>query len=444
MNKTHNKIHLVQYLMPPVTHHSTATWKHPRNMMGGQFRFDRPEIWQHVARLCEQAKYDAVFLADVEGLYSDWGASPAGAVQYGSQSICFEPTIVLTWMAAATSQLGLVMTLTTNSYPPYVAARKFATLDHLSAGRAGWNLVAAFHQAAFQNLGQTHVLDHAERYERADEYLDLCYRLWDSWEEDAVVMDSAGDTFADPTKVHEVNFEGKWFQCRGPLNIHRSPQGKPVIAQAGQSEQGRAFAAKHAEIIFSIQPYRDGMQEYYADVKARMQKCDRDPDTCKILFGMQPIVGETPDSARAKADFHNALLTPEGGLVQLSAVLGQDLSQLNLDDPLANLPPAPGIQGLLDAYTHSSQGKTATIRDMALDMSRGVSVPQVVGTPEQIADWMQETMQIVGGDGFILSPVYLPGSIEEFASMVVPVLQRRRLVRTEYTNGTLRDNLLAF
>jgi FMN-dependent oxidoreductase (nitrilotriacetate monooxygenase family) len=308
----------------------------------------------------------------------------------------------------------------------------------------GWNLVAAFHQAAFQNLGQTHVLDHAERYERADEYLDLCYRLWDSWEEDAVVMDSAGNTFADPTKVHEVNFEGKWFQCRGPLNIHRSPQGKPVIAQAGQSDQGREFAARHAEMIFSIQPYRDGMQEYYTDVKARMRKCGRDPDTCKILFGMQPVVGETQDSAQAKADFHNALLTPEEGLVQLSAVLGQDLSQLNLDDPLTTLPPVAGIRGLVDAYTRSGEGKEVTIRDMALDMSRGVSVPQVIGTPEQVADRMQETMEIAGGDGFILSPLYLPGSIEEFASMVVPVLQQRGLVRTEYIDGTLRDNLLAF
>ena len=442
---TKTKMHLIQFLMPPVMHHSTATWKHPRNMMGNHFRFDRPEIWEYVARLCEQAKYDAVFMADVEGLYADWGGNHHGAVQYGSQSICFEPSILASWMAAATTQVGIVLTLSTASHPPYVAARKFATLDHLSSGRAGWNVVTSFSNGAFRSLGLSKTLGHDERYDRAEEYLEVCYRLWESWDEDAVVMDVEGDMFADPTKVHDVDFSGEWFTCRGPLNVPRSPQGRPLIVQAGASERGRAFAAKHAEMIFSIQPYRDGMQEYYRDIKTRMAQDGRDPTTCKVLFGVQFVVGESEEIAREKAELHNALITPEAGLVELSATVGHDLSHVNLDDPLTSLPPIPACQGIVDAYHRSAAGKEATIRDMALDMARGVSLPQVVGTAEQIADWMEETMEMVGGDGFFLSPLYLPGSIEEFAGLVIPILQRRELVRTEYVSGgTLRDNLLAF
>ncbi len=205
------KFHLIQYHMLPVTHHSMVTWKHPRNMMGDRYRFDRPEIWQYVARLCEQAKFDAVFTADVEGIYAEWQNSYRGAVRYGAQVPCFEPTVIMTFMAAATKYIGIAVTLTTNSYPPYVAARKFATLDHLTYGRAAWNVVTAFHHAAFQNLGYDDIRIRTERYDRADEYMEVCYRLWESWDEDAIVMDVERDMFADPSKVHEINFEGKWL-----------------------------------------------------------------------------------------------------------------------------------------------------------------------------------------------------------------------------------------
>ena len=275
----------------------------------------------------------------------------------------------------------------------------------------------------FKNLGYERVADHEERYDRADEYMEVCYRLWDSWDEDAVVMDVERDMFADPAKVHELNFQGKWFKCRGPLNVPRSPQGKPVIAQAGQSHRGLEFAARHGEMIFAIQPFLDGMKQYHDDFKARMRNYDREPEEAKVLFGIIPIIGETEEIAKAKAAFSNSLVSPEAGLVQLSAITGFDLSTANLDDLLTSLPPIPNVRGMVDAYTRTVEGRKATIRDMAMDIARGISVPHVVGTPEQVADWMEETMETVGGDGFMVSSTHLPGSIEEFAGLVVPILQ---------------------
>jgi long-chain alkane monooxygenase len=444
------RFHLVQYLMPPVQHHSMVTWKHPRNMLGGVYRWDRPEVWQEVARICEQARYDAIFFADTEGVYSEWQGSHEAAVRYAAQAPCFEPTVLMTYLAAVTTRLGLAFTLNATSYPPYVTARKFATLDHLSNGRAAWNVVTGFHHAAFQNLGLPEIIEHDERYDRADEYLEVCYRLWESWDEDAVVMDAARDMFADPAKVHAIDFEGRWYRCRGPLNIHRSPQVRPLIVQAGSSDRGREFAARHAEMIFTIQPGIDAMKSYYDDVKSRMMRGGRDPDTCKIMYGLQTFVGETEAIAREKAEFHNAMATPEAGLVWMSGTAGYDFSGRihNLDDPAEVLSgvQAQGIRGarerrLLPADGHG--GAPPRVRDVGLRSARGAFL-QVVGTGEQVADWMETAIDTVGGDGFFLSPAYIPGSIEEFAGLVVPILQRRGLVRTEYINGTLRDNLLAF
>lgn len=444
--------HLVQYLMPPVQHHSMVTWKHPRNWGGGLYDWDGPEIWQQVARVCEAAKYDAIFLADTEGIYSEWQGSPAAAVRYAAQAPCFEPSTLISFMGAVTRQLGLAITLTTMSYPPYVAARKLATLDHLSRGRSAWNVVTSFHHAAFQNLGIDEILDHDTRYDRADEYLEVCYALWDSWEPGAVVMDVARDMFADPTRVHEINFEGKWFRCRGPLNVHRCPQGRPVIVQAGASPRGISFAARHAEMIFSVQSDIASMRRYYDDVKGQVVNLGRDPDSCKIMFAAQVFVGETEGIAREKADLHNSMVSPEAGLVWLSSLAGADYSPLaaDLDAPASALADLarPGIQGSVPAPRASREapagaGAGPSLRDVATRAALGAFL-QIVGSAQQVADQLAERMASVGGDGFFLSPAYVPGSTEEFATQVVPILQRAGLVRTEYTGRTLRENLLAF
>jgi alkanesulfonate monooxygenase SsuD/methylene tetrahydromethanopterin reductase-like flavin-dependent oxidoreductase (luciferase family) len=243
--------------------------------------------------------------------------------------------------------------------------------------------------------------------------------------------------------VHPINFAGKWFKVAGPLNINRSPQGKPLIVQAGQSGRGQEFAARHAEAVFSIQWEVAGMKRYYDSLKGKMVKYGRNPDSLKVFFEVQPIVGETEEIAEAKAAVHNSMVNVEAGLIILSGHLGYDLSREDLNATVEGLT-VPGIQGLVDMYTHSSSGQLQTLGDIAKAHARGVGVPQIVGTAPQIADWMESAMAAVGGDGFLLSPAYVPGSIEEFVELVIPELQRRGLVRTEYLDGTLRDNLLAF
>jgi FMN-dependent oxidoreductase (nitrilotriacetate monooxygenase family) len=438
--------HLALFTMPPVAHHSLGTWKDPRNLRRG-YHWSTGEPWMHVAKLAERAAFDFVFAADVECIYDVHGGSYEPAVRYGIQTPSYDQTVVLSYMAAATRNIGVVSTLTTLGSVPYVTARKFATLDNLSGGRVGWNVVAGAQKASARNVGLPENYKHDERYERAEEYLELCYRLWDSWEEDAIVADAENDVFADPKKVHAINFEGRYYRSAGPLNVNRSPQGRPVIAQAGTSERGLDFGAKHGEVLFSLQPFPEGMKWYRDELRERAAtKFGRDPDTLKVYYGFQPFVGETEEIARQKADRHNALISPEAGLAMLSGHMGYDLSQHPLDEPIERFAEleVPGSQGTIDMYTRISNDSIETLADIGRMHGRSVGAPQVVGTAEQIADWMQETMEFVGGDGFMLSPAYLPGSVEEFVDLVVPVLQDRGLVRSEYVPGGLRDNVMAF
>jgi FMN-dependent oxidoreductase (nitrilotriacetate monooxygenase family) len=438
------KFHLAQYTMLPVTHHSTATWKHPRTMKGG-WEFDRPEVWQHVAQVCENAKLDFFFSADTEGVYSDYQNSWQPAVRYAAQVPCFDTGTIMCWLAAATRQIGIVQTVSTAAIPPYLVARRLATFDHLSRGRAGINIVTAFHKSATRNLSlaDSYHLQHDNRYDRADEFMEVCYRLWDSWDTDAVVQNSEGDMFADPSKVHAIDFHGEYFQVAGPLNIHRSPQGRPLIVQAGQSKRGTEFAALHAEAVFSIQRDRQGMKSYYDRLKTEISRVGRNPEHCKVFFGVQVFVGETTEIAREKAALHNAMVSPEAGLTMLSGHLGHDLAIEDLDAVAAHLK-VQGLQGLIDAYRDSGSEGDITLRQMARTHGISVSVPQVAGSATEVADWMADTIDAVGGDGFLLSPAYVPGSITEFCELVVPELQKRGRVRRGYCDGTLRDNLLAF
>jgi alkanesulfonate monooxygenase SsuD/methylene tetrahydromethanopterin reductase-like flavin-dependent oxidoreductase (luciferase family) len=249
--------------------------------------------------------------------------------------------------------------------------------------------------------------------------------------------------FADPSKVHAIDFHGEYFQVAGPLNIHRSPQGRPLIVQAGQSKRGTEFAALHAEAVFSIQRDRQGMKSYYDRLKTEISRVGRNPEHCKVFFGVQVFVGETTEIAREKAALHNAMVSPEAGLTMLSGHLGHDLAIEDLDAVAAHLK-VQGLQGLIDAYRDSGSEGDITLRQMARTHGISVSVPQVAGSATEVADWMADTIDAVGGDGFLLSPAYVPGSITEFCELVVPELQKRGRVRRGYCDGTLRDNLLAF
>lgn len=432
------KMHFAQFLMHSPTYHSLAMWRHPRTA-AANYDWARPELYQHIARVCERGKLDMVFFADVSFIADAYTGSLDPAIRYATQTPMHDPTPLLSWLGTATSTIGLAGTFSISHQHPFYAARLWATIDHLTRGRAGWNVVTSVNHNESANYGEE-LLAHDVRYERAEEFLEVCLKLWNSWEADAVVMDRERGVFADPAKVHRIEHEGRFFKSRGPLNVTHSPQNGPAIIQAGASPKGRAFATKYAEAIFAIQPFVEGAREYYEDMKTRMENCGRNPAHCKILFGVQPIVGRTEQEAREKQEFHNNLVSPEAGLTILSGHMDYDLSTLDLDQVFKHFE-VSSVQGLIDMYTKVA-GKHVTVREAARLHGQSVSLPQVVGTPKQVADQLEAYYDHAGGDGFMLTAIYSPGAIEEFVDLVVPVLQQRGRLRKDYQERTLREHLL--
>jgi FMN-dependent oxidoreductase (nitrilotriacetate monooxygenase family) len=429
-------MHIAQYLMHGPTYHSIAMWRHPRT--DRSYDWQRPELYQHIAQVCERGKLDMVFFADFNYIFDAYQGSPDAALRYAAQTPMHDPVPLLSWMAAVTSRIGLATTFAVSQQHPYYVARLFATLDHLTHGRVGWNVVtyANRHETT---QGYDEASQHDARYDRADEFLEVCDKLWQSWESDALIMDRDTGIFADPTRIHRIDHHGRFFRSRGPLHVTPSPQGRPVIIQAGASGRGRDFAARHAEVIFAIQPFVEGAAAYYSDVKGRMVNFGRHPNDCKILFGVQLFVAETEQAARDKQALHNSLVPLEGAIAHLSGSLNTDLSQTDLDTVLEAFE-ASRSQGVVDMYMRVA-GRQLTLRDMALRHGQSVGFPQLVGTPAQVADQLEAYYAQAGGDGFMLTMAYTPGAIEEFVALVVPVLQQRGLLRTEYRGQTLREIL---
>jgi FMN-dependent oxidoreductase (nitrilotriacetate monooxygenase family) len=430
-------MHLAQFLMHAPTYHSLAMWRHPRTA-AAPYRWDRPELYQHIARVCERGLFDMVFFADLIFISDTYTGSMAPTLRHAAQVPNHDPIPLLSFMGAVTSTIGLASTFSINNQHPFYAARLWATLDHLTRGRTAWNVVTALNHNQSANYGEA-LPPTDVRYERAAEFMEVCLKLWNSWEADAVVMDREHGVFADPGKVHRIEHEGRFFKSRGPLTVVRSPQNGPAIIQAGVSPKGRDFAARYAEAIFGIQPSIEMAAAYYADVKDRVAALGRDPGACKILFGVQPIVGATDAEAREKQAFHNSLVPLEGGLGILSGHLDFDCATLPLDAVMATID-EPRLQRMQRVYRTLS-GEALTVREVAQRHGQSVGLPQIVGTPEQIADQLEDYFTRVGGDGFMLSPIYTPGAIEEFVDLVVPVLQRRGLYRTAYRGHTQRDHL---
>jgi FMN-dependent oxidoreductase (nitrilotriacetate monooxygenase family) len=429
------KMHFAQFLMHGPTYHSLAMWRHPSTV--APYDWTHPELYQHLGQVCERGLFDMVFFADFNFIFDAYNASEDMAIRYAAQVPCHDPVPLLSWIAAATSTVGVAATVSVSDRHPYGVARLFATLDHLTRGRVGWNVVTSVNR--HERLRTQDILGHDERYAYADEFLAVCKQLWQSWEPDAVCMDRSSGIFADPTKVHRLNHVGQFFTSRGPLNVIRSPQSSPVIIQAGASARGRAFAAKHAEAIFAIQPFVDAAATYYQEVKGLMDTYGRNPADCQILFGVQPFVAASEAEARDKQALHNSLVPLEGAVAHVSGSMGYDCSQLSLDEVIAPFQ-AFRSQGIVDIYTRAA-GKTLTVRDMALMHGRSVALPQIVGTPEQVADQLEAYFHHVGGDGFMVSLAYTPGALEDFVTMVIPVLQRRGLYRQAYAGRTLREHL---
>lgn len=434
--KPRQRMHLAQFLVHGPTFHSLAMWRHPKT--DARYKWHEPDLYQHIARTCEAAKFDMVFFADLNYIADSFQGSLGPVLRSAAQAPEHDPVPLLSFMAAVTSRIGLGATFSVSHHQPFYAARLWATLDHLTKGRAGWNVVTSINRNLDANFGVDRQPTDA-RYDRAHEFIEVCLKLWESWEPDAVVMDRERPMFADPTKVHRIEHEGQFFKSRGPLNVIRSPYGGPLILQAGTSPKGQDFAARYADAIFAIQPRAADAARYFTSIKDRMRALGRDPDQCRILFGMQPIIGATEQEAREKQAEHNALVPEEGGMAILSAHLDFDLSKLPPDAPMAERA-EPELQRLKTRYLNPD-GSSMTVREVARRHGQSVGLPQFVGTPRSIADQMEAFMAEAGGDGFMLSSIYCPGAIEEFCSLVIPELQRRGLFRTDYEGSTAREIL---
>lgn len=431
------QLHLAGFLIASQLTHSHPQWRHPRS----DLNFLRPEFYQNMGRVLERGKFDYVFFADALAVPHRYGDSIEETLRRGTQgAVLIDPAYVVATMAVATQYIGLGITRSTTYYQPYELARAFATLDHLSGGRIAWNVVTSHNVGEAYNFGLEAHLEHENRYDRADEFVELAFKLWDSWQEDALVLDKETGLFADPTKVHHINHAGRWYKSKGPLTVPRSPQGRPAIMQAGSSNRGKEFAARWAEIIFEIDPTPEGRKAYYDDVKSRAVKYGRNPDDVKIFPAVIPFIGETETIAREKQAFHNELVDPISGLITLSSHMDYDFSQHPLDEPVKDVE-VGGIKGLFEVALRLSKKDGLTLRDVGRLYAEGILLPHVVGTPTQIADQLEESFKNGEADGFIISPAYLPGAFEEFVEFVVPELQRRGLFRKEYTGKTLRDHL---
>ncbi len=413
------------------TGHHIASWRHPDVQADGN---EDLKYFQNIAKIAENAKLDMLFLSD--GLSFTKLSHPAELVR-------FEPITLIASLSAITKNIGFVATASTTYNEPFHIARKFSSLDHLNGGRSAWNVVTSYYQTEANNFNQQSHLDHSLRYEKATEFVEVVKGLWDSWEEDALVRDKESGVFFHPDKLHALDFKGKYYSVKGPLNSSRSPQGRPVIVQAGSSEAGTDLAAETADVIFTAQQTLEEAQAFYKKVKQKVVDFGRSPDDVKIMPGVSPYVGKTVEEAYEKYEKLQQLITPEIGLDFLSEYLGGfDVSGYDLDGPLPDvIPETNGNKSRRQLIIDLAKRENLTIRELYLRVagSRGHRI--IFGTPEQIADQLEEWISNDAADGFNLMFSHLPNSLEDFVTTVVPILQQRGIFRTEYEGDTLRKNL---
>lgn len=412
-----------------------AAWRYPGQVVDGNTNL---EFHKRLAETAERGLFDLYFFAD--GLAPDFSGGREGG---SSKFAGFEPVTLCAALAQCTSRIGLVATCTTTYEEPFNTARKFASLDLLSAGRAGWNVVTSTGDLAAKNFNLDEQLPHAVRYRRAHEYVEVVQKLWDSFEDDALIRDRQSGYFYDPKKVHTIDHVGDLFKVRGPLNVPRSPQGQPVIVQAGQSEDGKALAARFAEAIFTAHQHLETAQSFYRDVKAAVSAEGRNPDHVLIMPGLAPYIGATEEEARAKYERLNSYIHEEDGLMFLSQILGSsiDLREHDLDGPLPEIEINEGTKSRQELLIKVAKDNNFTIRQLYQWIATARGHLTLIGTPVQIVDTMQEWFEEGGADGFNILPPWVPGGLDDFVELVTPELQRRGLFRTEYEGRTLRENL---
>ncbi|NMV37853.1 LLM class flavin-dependent oxidoreductase [Ralstonia insidiosa] len=416
--------------------HHIAAWRHPDTQANAGIDFRH---YVALARAAEAAKFDLIFLADGVGTRGDDVAFLSRtAHSYQAQ---FEPITLLSALAAVTERIGLVGTASTSFNEPYHVARKFASLDHISGGRAGWNLVTSSSEYEALNFNRDHHFAHAERYQRAEEFADVVTGLWDSWDDDAFLYDKVGGQFYDPSRRHVLGHKGTHFSVRGPLNVARAPQGHPVVVQAGSSEPGKELAARSGEVVFTAQQTLADAVAFYADLKGRLARYGRAPDDLKIMPGVFPVVGRSESEAREKFEALQSLIDPVVGLALVSGLTGVNLSGYPLDGPIPQLQTTNGSKSRQALMLDLARREQLTIRQLYQRVAGARGHWQVIGTPEQIADALEERFLAHGADGYNVMAPILPGGLTDFIELVLPELRRRNLFRSEYAGTTLREHL---
>ncbi|MET9313134.1 LLM class flavin-dependent oxidoreductase [Kribbella sp. NPDC003505] len=430
MSRPNKQLHLNAFLMS--TGHHEASWRLPES---DPFANTSVAHYQALAQLAERGKFDSIFFADSPVLFGNVARRPAGSL---------EPTVLLTAIAAVTSRIGLIATASTTYNEPFNLARRFASVDHVSGGRAGWNVVTTAGPEAARNFNLADQPAHAERYERAAEFLEVAYKLWDSWQDDAAIADKSSGVWALNERVVPIDHVGRHFQVRGPLNLPRSPQGRPLIVQAGSSEDGKGLAARYAEAVFTAQQTLEDAQEFYRDLKARTAALGRDPSSVKILPGIVPVIGSTAAEAERLEHQLDSLIRPEYARLQLARTLRVAPEDLPLDQQLpADLPDEDEIEGAKSRYTlivTLARREKLTVRELIGRLGGGRGHRTFTGTPEQVADAIQHWFEAGAADGFNVMPPVLPSGLTKFVDEVIPILQARGLFRTEYTGTTLREH----
>ncbi|HYB42120.1 MAG TPA: LLM class flavin-dependent oxidoreductase [Candidatus Methylomirabilis sp.] len=432
---------MVAFLQAQNCSNYPASWRHAATAQD----FLSADYYQRIARTLEAGKFHLAFFDDRLAMPDRYGDDFAESVRHGIRVVKLDLIPLLTAMGMATRHLGVGGTYSTTYYEPFHVARVFATLDHMVGGRAAWNVVTSLNDSEAANFGQAHHPDHDARYDRADEFMEAVLGHWDTWEDDAIALDRERGLFADPAKVHRLSHAGKFFRTRGPFTVPRTPQGHPVLIQAGQSGRGRRFAARWGELIFLISPNLEQGRTIYREFKDEVARVGRDPERVKITPAAYAIVGETRAMAEDKRAYIERLAHPLDALVLLSEVLNFDFASRGLDEPFSDqdLASISGLQAIRDRVIRASGKPNPTTRDFIEHSGRGTlrEMPVFSGSPADVADGLEEWFTTQACDGFVLAATHMPGAYEDFVRLVVPELQRRGLFHREYTGATLRENL---
>ncbi|UHQ96215.1 LLM class flavin-dependent oxidoreductase [Natrinema halophilum] len=414
--------------------HSMGSWKHKYNET---YDTRKTGYWKAIAQVAERGKFDSIFIADNLAAYDTYEDSCESTIENGVQFPQHDPLLHVPLISEVTDNLGIAVTMSATYYQPYLLARKLSTLDHITNGRIGWNIVTSLNDNEAKNMGLNEVIPHDQRYERADEYMRVVGKLWNSWKGDPTKGESK-DVYADADDVPRIDHDGHYFTIPGPFPVTPSPQGKPVYFQAGQSDRGREFAAQHAEAIFTAQPTDriDLVQDYVNDIRKRAKNKNRNPENISIIQSVLPIIGETEESAQNQLMKIKDMSNYESGMALLSGHTNHDFSQYDPDKPISKLD-VEGSQGMLEMIVDSNH---ETLREAATQYGIG-SHHNLTGTPKQIADSLETLADEGGVDGFNIIELYRPGTLFDFVEKVIPILQERNRVRMEYTGNTFRDNL---